>query len=214
MSAGVLFDLDGVLVDSAPLHLRAYEQVFAESGVGFPEAARRAVSEGKPRSLVIDLAVPDAPAELKARLALEKPKALAALLDDCGDCALPGARETLRALAETRVPRAVVTNSRAPHMWLRHAGLESLIPVVVTGDDVSSPKPSPEGYLLGAARLNVDPRACLAVEDSRDGWLAATNAGMHVAIIAPARPSWLDAKTEHFEHLDVASVLRAVARLQ
>jgi HAD superfamily hydrolase (TIGR01509 family) len=178
--------------------------------LSFPQAARRAVADGKPRSSVIDLAVPEAPPDLKARLADEKPKALEALLDDHGECAIPGATETVRVLAKAGVPMAVVTNSRAPHIWLRRVGLASEISVVITGDDVSSPKPSPEGYLLAAARLRVVPRDCLAIEDSRDGWIAATNAGMRVTIVAPERPPWLDANTERIKRLDAASILRMI----
>jgi len=211
-TGGVLFDLDGVLVDSAAFHLQAYERVFAEAGLPFPDVARSAVTDGKARSHVIDVAAPSATPSLKKRLADAKPKALEALLGDPGDCSMPGATETVHALANAGVPMAVVTNSRAPEIWLRKIGVATQIRVVVTGGDTASPKPSPQGYLLGAARLALDPQCCLAVEDSYDGWRAATDAGMEVVVFGGQRPKWLDADTELIHRLDASDVLRRLER--
>jgi len=211
-AGGVLFDLDGVLVDSAALHVQAYERVFNEAGLSFPEIARNAVIEGKARSSVIELALPGAPPDLKQGLSDAKPKALEAVLDKQSDCGMPGAAETVRILAQAGVPMAVVTNSRAPQIWLLKMGISTLIRVVVTGEDVASPKPSPEGYLLGAARLAVEPECCLAIEDSYDGWLAATNAGMQVAVFGHQRPEWLDADTALMQRLDASDILQRLGR--
>jgi HAD superfamily hydrolase (TIGR01509 family) len=211
-AGGVLFDLDGVLVDSAALHVQAYERVFNEAGLSFPEIARNAVIEGKARSSVIDLALPGAPPDLKQRLSDAKPKALEAVLDKQSDCGMPGAAETVRILARARVPMAVVTNSRTPQIWLLKMGISTLIPVIVTGGDVASPKPSPEGYLLGASRLGVKPESCLAIEDSHDGWLAATEARMQVAVVADEHPGWLDAGTELMPRLNASDVLQRMER--
>lgn len=207
-TGGVLFDLDGVLVDSATSHLEAYERVFREAGLRFPEIARNAVREGKTRSSVIDLALPEAPADLKRELADAKPRALEAAVANRIDCGMPGAARAVRTLAEAGVPMGVVTNSRAPQIWLQKMNIATLIPVIVTGGDVASPKPSPEGYLLGASRLNVKPKYCLAIEDSHDGWLAATNAGMRVAVVADEHPGWLDANAELVLRLDASDILR------
>lgn len=209
---GVLFDLDGVLVDSAAFHLQAYEQVFAEAALPFPDVARTAVMEGKARSRVIDLAAPSATPDVKRNLADAKPKALEAVLGDSGDCSMPGAKETVRALAGAGVPMAVVTNSRAPQIWLRKIGVAAQMQAVVTGDDTSSPKPSPEGYLLGASRLGLDPRSCLAIEDSYDGWRAAKGAGMQVAVLGDQAPEWLDTGAQLMRRLDASEVLRRLGR--
>lgn len=211
-AGGVLFDLDGVLVDSARLHELAYQRVFSEAGLSFPEVARSAVLEGKARSAVIDLALPSASADLKRRLADAKPQALEAVLQSHGDCGMPGATETVQALGRAGVPMAVVTNSRAPQIWLHTMGIAKEMRVVITGDDVASPKPSPEGYLLGAARLGADPACCLAIEDSLDGWLAARNAGMQVAVLAEEEPDWLDADSVLMRRLDVSTILRQLER--
>ncbi len=205
---GVLFDMDGVLVDSASLHVRAYEQVFDRVGLAFSEAAKNAVRSGKSRSEVLSLALPRAEQALKEELAQAKPQALRGLLRDHPDCSMPGAIESVQALSRAGIPMAVVTNSRTPQIWLQKLGISEQIRVVVSGADVSSPKPSAEGYLLGAKRLGVIPGRCLAIEDTRDGWTAARAAGMRVAVLAKERPIWIDADTQLMSRLDASRILR------
>ncbi len=206
----VLFDMDGVLVDSASLHERAYEKVFRDVGRAFSDAAREAVRSGKARAHVLDVALPGERPDLKKTLSDAKPEALKVLLADQSDCSIPGATDAVHALAKANIPMAVVTNSRSPEIWIEKLGISEQIRVVIGGDDVSSPKPSAEGYLLGAERLGVALDRCLAIEDSHDGWLAARRAGISVAIVAEARPSWLDAKTETMDCLDAARILRVL----
>jgi HAD superfamily hydrolase (TIGR01509 family) len=203
----VLLDMDGVLVDSAGLHVRAYEKVFEEARLRFSDSAREAVLGGATRSRVIEIALPTATSEVRRRLWDAKPRALGRLLEHEGDYSMKGAKEMVAALVRAGVPMAVVTNSRAPHVWLRNIGIADQIHVVITGDDVSSPKPSPEGYLLGALRLGVAPNRCLAIEDSRDGWLAATAAGMDVALFGKERPAWLDSNARFMSQLGASNVL-------
>ncbi|MGB8330100.1 MAG: HAD family phosphatase [Polyangiales bacterium] len=210
-TSGVLFDMDGVLVDSASLHVRAYERVFWTTGLPFPDVARAAVFQGKARSEVLDLALPAHEAELKRRLSEAKPAALRAILADAADCSMPGATDTVRALAVAGVPMGVVTNSRNPELWIEKIGIANQIQVLVTGDDVTSPKPSAEGYLLGAKRLGVPVEHCLAIEDSYDGWVAAKSAGMRVALVAEQRPGWLDADTQVMQRLDAERILQLLA---
>jgi HAD superfamily hydrolase (TIGR01509 family) len=208
----VLFDMDGVLVDSASLHLRAYEIAFREAGLDFPDAARLAVLRGKARSHVLDLALPGAEAELKRRLSEAKPEALKSVLANEAPCSMPGALETVLALSRAGVLMGVVTNSRTPEMWIEKTGISSHLKVLVTGNDVSNPKPSAEGYVLGARWLGVSPDRCLAVEDSLDGWTAAKSAGMRVAVVAGERPDWVPAQTEVMVRLDAVPLLRILGR--
>lgn len=209
---GVLFDLDGVLVDSASLHLRAYEVIFRDAGLDFPDAARRAVLRGKTRSHVLDLALPGAEAELKKRLWEAKPEALKLVLADGPNCSMPSAIETVLTLARAGVPMGVVTNSRAPEIWIEKTGISNHLRVIVTAEHVSRPKPSPEGYVLGAQQLGVAPGRCLAIEDSHDGWMAAMSAGMRVAVVAGERPDWVPMQTEVMPRLDAAPILRSLER--
>lgn len=206
-TSAVLFDMDGVLVNSASLHVRAYEQVFRDAGIEFSMAARDAVREGKSRSEVIEIAVPEASPAIRQALFDAKPNAVARLLRSERDVSVPGAVCMVRALAERGVAMGVVTNSVAPEIWLATVEVLKLMDVVVTGNDVSAPKPSPEGYLLAAEQLGVRSSACVAFEDSRDGWLAASRAGMRVLVLAETRPTWADASVEFVPALDSSEVL-------
>ncbi|MBW1874577.1 MAG: HAD family phosphatase [Deltaproteobacteria bacterium] len=206
-TTAVLFDMDGVLVDSAPLHVRAYEQVFRDAGLVFPAAAREAVREGKPRSKVIEIGAPAASPVTQQQLFDAKPNAVVKVLQSGQDVSMPGATQTVLALAAGGVPMGVVTNSGSPKIWLEAAGVLELMKVLVTRNDVSLPKPSPEGYLLAAKRLDVSPAGCIAFEDSHDGWLAATQAGMRAVVVATARPAWAETDTELVPTLDRAAVL-------
>jgi HAD superfamily hydrolase (TIGR01509 family) len=97
----------------------------------------------------------------------------------------PGVHELLAELQARQIPLAVATSSRSRHALghLGRAGLVDRFATIVTRDDVANPKPHPEPYLLAATRLGVDPRTCLAVEDSHAGVRAAHAAGMQTIMV-------------------------------
>lgn len=97
----------------------------------------------------------------------------------------PGVHELLGELKARRIPIAVATSSRSPHAigHLGAAGLLDHFDTIVTRDDVTLPKPHPEPYLLAASRLGIDPRNCIAVEDSHSGVRAAHAAGMQTVMV-------------------------------
>ena len=201
--------MDGVLVDSTPpCMFGRYEQAFREAGIEFPNAARAAVHEGKPRSEVIEIGALGASLALKRHLFDAKPKAVAHLLEAERDVSMPGATLAVRALADRGISLGVVTNSGTPNLWLGAVGILDQVSVVIASDDVSMPKPSPEGYLLAAKRLEVSPAHCIVFEDSRDGWLAARRAGMRVMVVGRTRPAWVTADIEVVQTIDTPNVLK------
>jgi beta-phosphoglucomutase-like phosphatase (HAD superfamily) len=109
-------------------------------------------------------------------------------------------------LSEQRLQVAVATSSEASYteFTLQHAGLEGLFEIVVTGDEIARGKPAPDIYLEAARRLQVVPAACVALEDSEAGILAATRAGMR-ALLVPDSPGPSD--------LAVQAAFRVVASL-
>jgi HAD superfamily hydrolase (TIGR01509 family) len=96
-----------------------------------------------------------------------------------------GAREILAELHARGIPTAIATSSRRNHVELHlgNAGLMEMFDAIVTRDDVVNPKPDPEPYLTAAARLGIDPAACLALEDSHAGVRAAHAAGMQTVMV-------------------------------
>jgi sugar-phosphatase len=166
----ILVDLDGTLVDSeAPV--RRVWAAFAERHELDPEAVH-AFAQGRPSRETIALLVPDAEQSTEAA-ALER----AEVDDTDGVIALPGAADLLR----IRRPLAIVTScsTALAHARLAAAGLP--VPsVLVSSDGLQRGKPDPECFLLAAAQLDVDPRRCVALEDSPAGVAAARAAGARV----------------------------------
>lgn len=175
--AAIVFDCDGVLVDSEQAWLDVIDTALRRRGLYEPEAVEpyrgvtiRDAAERLSRASGEDFAT--AQAEVAAGFA----EAL-----ESGVPVLPGVREFLVRLSGT-TPIAVASNSDRDDLRraLQLAGLARFFPVTVCADDVAEGKPSPDLYLLAAERLGVDPAACLAVEDSPVGSLAAMRAGMRV----------------------------------
>jgi HAD superfamily hydrolase (TIGR01509 family) len=175
----VLFDMDGTLVDSDAAVERAWRAWSAEYGVDGDRAVE--VGAGSPAATTIRLLLPRlSDAELAA--ATDREHELQ--YDDLADvAATPGAGRLLPMLARLGLPWAVVTSADGRLAKARMTAAGIAAPLVVTIEDVRNGKPDPEGYLLAAARLGVDPRDCLVVEDSAPGLEAGRRAGATTAAL-------------------------------
>lgn len=169
--AAVLLDLDGTLVSSTALVERSWRQWSAEYGVPVPDFG---TVHGIPAWALVDRMLAGRP---EAERAAAKARIDEIELAETGEVqVLPGAREVLGVL----VPAgrcAIVTSSSRPLALARLTGAGLPVPPLVTADDVTRGKPSPDPYLAGAALLGVDPVDCLAVEDAAAGLAAARAAG-------------------------------------
>ncbi|HET7427773.1 MAG TPA: HAD-IA family hydrolase [Gemmatimonadales bacterium] len=170
--SAVLFDLDGVLVDSTAFVELQWRRWAGARGLR-PEPFLR-VCHGRRALETIRIAAPDLDAEAEVRALVPDDEPEAAPLEP-----LPGAVRLLDALP----PRtwAVATSGPRPTATsrLRRAGLP-IPPVLVCAEDVTRGKPSPDAYLLAARELGVSPPDCLVVEDAPAGVQAARAAGMRV----------------------------------
>lgn len=187
--AGYIFDCDGTLVDSMPLHFRAWRAVLARHGLS------EALSEelfyslgGVPTPKIVEVLNEHHGTSLDPEaLCHEKEAAYEAVLPEVN------AIEPVVAVARSgmgRLPMAVASGGirRIVRRTLELAGIADLFPVVVTAEDVSEGKPAPDMFLLAAARMGVPPERCLVFEDSPLGLEAARRAGMTaVEIVPPSR---------------------------
>jgi sugar-phosphatase len=180
----VLSDLDGVLVDSHASIMRAWRAWGAEHGV--EGGAIEGVQHGRPSGEVIAALAPYLDAAEQSR-AIDLRQAA----DTEDVVALPGARELLTGDG----PVAVVTSCTVPLATARlGAGGLPVPEVLVTPERLARGKPDPEGYLLAAAELGVDPADCVVLEDAPAGVHAGRAAGMHVVGITTTHaPEELDA---------------------
>ncbi len=190
----IIFDFDGVLVDSEPLHEWAIREAVTPMGWSFTheQFVEGIVGRGDERAFTtiagwngapIDAVLADA---LLARKRLLMAEGIAA-----GRYTVqPHALEVV-ALAAARFPLAVCSGSRATvvRSMLDATGLLPHFRHVVTADDVSRAKPAPDGYLLAAESLGVAPSSCLAIEDTPTGVEAAKSAGMRVAAVCHTCPA-------------------------
>ena len=208
MIEAVVFDLDGVIVDSEQVWDDVREEYVRETGGTYTAAATRDMmgmsSVEWSRYLADELGVPGSPQEINAEIVRR-------MLVRYGDAPplIDGAVEAVR-MAAARWPLAIASSSNPEliEVVLRAAGLRELFPVTVSSQEVARGKPAPDVYLEAANRLAVEPARCVAVEDSHNGIRSAKAAGMRVvAVPNPHFPP----DEEALAHAD--AVVRTVAEL-
>jgi HAD superfamily hydrolase (TIGR01509 family) len=181
----VIFDMDGVIVDSEPLHERAYREIFREMGYGDAHGIHFPDYYGKTdRALWIDFIARHRPRQSIDELLAWKQKRLIDLLRDEEPVfeELPDLVEKLAA----RYPLAIASGSAHPVIdeVLAIRQLRRFFSVLVSSTDVPQGKPAPDIFLRAAALLEVPPACCVVVEDSIAGVEGALAAGMRVVAIA------------------------------
>jgi HAD superfamily hydrolase (TIGR01509 family) len=173
----VMFDMDGVLVDSEPLWFEAESSVMARLGGTWTQADQHALVGGSMAATTRYLLDKGTRQVSQAVVARWLTEAMIELLSTRPLPMLPGAAELVAEVAGAGLPYALVTSSEPVIVAAVLSRLDTPFPVTVCGGDVSRTKPDPEGYLLAAVKLGVDPVHCIAVEDSPNGVAAAEAAG-------------------------------------
>lgn len=179
----LLWDNDGVLVDTEPLYLRANQETLAEIGIELGEDVYRNVSLRQGRS-VFDLAADRGVTKDEIDTLRHRRNERYTALLDAGVEVLDGVRESLEHFWG-RLPMGIVTSSQPDHFERihRHTGLLGYFDFVLASGDYLRHKPHPDPYLTGAARHGHPPGRCLAIEDTERGLSAARAAGMPCIVI-------------------------------
>jgi beta-phosphoglucomutase len=184
----VLFDLDGVVTDTAEQHYLGWQRLADEEGLPFDRAANealRGVSRAESLALIVgDREVPDARRE--AMMARKNDYYVASLADLGPDDALPGARELIAACRERGLRIAIASSSRNARTVLSALGLLDAFDAIADGASVANAKPAPDLFLHAAGLLGAAPARCVVLEDARSGVDAALAAGMRAVGIGPA----------------------------
>jgi HAD superfamily hydrolase (TIGR01509 family) len=184
----VMFDMDGLLVDSEPLWYIAESTVMARLGGTWAPADQHALVGGSMASTVGYLlarsARPAEPATVARWLRAE----MVELVRTRPLPALPGVLSLLAEVRTAGLPHALVTSSEPGVVDAILGRLDIRFDVVVCAADVVQAKPDPEGYRLSAAKLGADPRRCIALEDSPNGVAAAEAAGLRVIAVPSVVP--------------------------
>lgn len=178
--AAILFDIDGTLVDSTPAVERSWRTWAGARGMDADEILRQSHGRRSEDTIAELLPVGERVAAVQELLALE-------LTDLEGVVALPNAASLLASLPVNRWAAVTSGSRELMRARLSTAGL-ALPSVLVTGEDVTTGKPDPEGYLAAAAALGVDPAACLVVEDAPAGITSGRASGAFVVAVATSHP--------------------------
>jgi HAD superfamily hydrolase (TIGR01509 family) len=186
MIKAILWDNDGVLVDTEPLYFRATREILARVGVELTQElyAEYLLKQGKGAwHLAEERGVP--PAEID-RLRDERNARYEQLLHQ-GNTAIGGAEETLANL-HGKFTMGIVTSSRPDHFEIIHrsTGLLKYFDFVITSLHYTNYKPHPEPYLVGLARAGCGKDECIVIEDSPRGLMAANAAGIRCLVIPNA----------------------------
>lgn len=197
-----LFDMDGVITDTMPLHYEAWKRAFARAGIDVDKmdiylregmtstAMAREIAIAKGRELSDE--------DIK-RIVDHKTKEFGEMVEEHGrayDCV----KETLRMLHNNGIALALVTGSKreSAEAVLKRVGLEGAFDVIVCAEDVSAGKPGPEPYLSAMQKLDMPALNCVAVENAPPGIKSAKTAkvGYVIAIASTLDPSLLQEADE------------------
>lgn len=188
MPEAVIFDLDGVLMDSEQLWNQAKEELTRSSGGHWRDDAPRAMmgmsSTEWARYLHDELGIPLDPEEINRQVVARMEELYRERLP-----LLPGALDVVRAM-QRRWPLGLASSSNREiiELFLELTALDHAFTATISSEEVARGKPAPDVYLATAERIGVDPRRCTAIEDSSNGLRSAAAAGM--AVIAVPNPHY------------------------
>lgn len=178
---GVIFDMDGLMLDTEPIYRSTVIQAAQELGYSFDdELYNRFIGCSVPvwRKVLIETFGDDYPLfRNRSRQLWEQH------VQELGVVQKAGLGELLDQLDEDGLPRGIATSSSRPDALLCLGPLAARFDAIVTGDEVEHGKPAPDIFLLAAERLNLSPAHCLVLEDSQPGTQAALAAGMSVIVV-------------------------------
>ncbi len=179
---GVILDMDGVILDSEPIHLEATNRVLKKFGAKLSygeNISLQGIAEIPYWKILMDRF---GFSEDVTVLIKEKEKHMLDILSRKELAPSEGLLEFLRALRKRRIPIGLASSSQLNQInfILRKLGLREFFSAITSGEEVSEGKPEPRIYLETARRLGVPPQRCVAIEDSRNGLISAKRAGMKV----------------------------------
>jgi HAD superfamily hydrolase (TIGR01509 family) len=182
----LIFDMDGVLVDSEPLFLKAINNLLLK------ESAEPVTDEENQNTLIGTTVEETWRRLIEMRSLPESLQSYLGKYDLAVKAVLqaeliprPGVRSLIETCSQRKLPKAVASSSLRSwvHLKLETLGFQDSFEVVLGGDDVTRGKPEPDIYLLAADRLNIPPARCIAIEDSPVGIAAAVSAGIYTVAV-------------------------------
>ena len=182
MPTGFIFDLDGVIVDTAKYHFKAWQSLAKSLQYNFTEQDNeqfKGVSRVRSLELLLEMAQYKATEREKEQWLIDKNTHYLALISHMNNSEiLPGITEILKVLKAQQIPVALGSARKNAKPILEKVGLLSYFDVLVDGNEVTMAKPNPEVFLTAAKGLEVAPEDCVVFEDAQAGVAAAKAAKM------------------------------------
>ncbi|MBV1887754.1 MAG: beta-phosphoglucomutase [Urechidicola sp.] len=177
-----IFDLDGVIVDTAKYHYKAWKKLANNLGFDFTleqNELLKGVSRVRSLEILLTIGQVSISDEKKAKIMQDKNEHYLEYITKMGqDEILDGMHEVLLYLKEKNIPFSLGSASKNARLILKQLELIGLFDAIVDGNDVSKAKPDPEVFLIAAQKLNMIPENCIVIEDAIAGVEAANFAGM------------------------------------
>jgi HAD superfamily hydrolase (TIGR01509 family) len=184
MLEGIIFDMDGVLINSHPVHRDAWRKFLSTVGKDIADDDLDFILEGRRREEILRHFFGELPEEIVAEYGHRKDQLFQANFDSVQ--VVPGVRTFLERLKAAGMPASIATSASSgrTRATLRSLKLENVFVAVVTGDDVQAGKPDPAVYRLASEQMNLPPEELLALEDAPCGVRAARSAGIRCIGVA------------------------------
>ncbi len=179
---GAIFDLDGVIVDTAKYHYLAWKRLANELGFDFSEQDNeqlKGVSRTRSLEILLEIGGLEMDAETQAKMCDKKNEWYVESIKTIDESELlKGAKEFLQELRKNGIKVSLGSASKNAVPILKGLGIIDLFDAIIDGNKVSKAKPDPEVFLLGAKELGLDPSECVVFEDAYAGVQAAKAGGM------------------------------------
>lgn len=214
MLQAVIFDLDGVIVDTAHYHFVAWQRLAKELGISFTEKDNerlKGVSRMRSLEIILEIGGVTLSEEKKEELATKKNSWFVDYIEAIKpDEVFPGVPHMLQQLRKQNYKVALASSSKNAETVLRLLQISDLFDVMVDGTMITHSKPDPEIFLLAAKKLNIPPQHCVVFEDAEAGVEAALAAGMKCVGVGSTeqlgKADFIVAKTAEFDLVKISSL--------
>ena len=177
----IVYDVDGTLIDSEPLHVAAWKQTLQSHGHDMSDLSAQFLQTmaGKKPIVIAEGMVKELGIDVPAEQFLQEKTNLFLALSETSLQPMPGAVESVRRFSDAGLRLAIGTSLNQTYLEsvLQKLNIAEAFDVIVTGDEITKGKPNPETYLLVASKLGVKPSDMLVLEDARSGVEAAKASG-------------------------------------
>lgn len=193
MDRGILFDFDGVIVQSELVHHKSFMELFEKEGVkiDYDEWYRSYAGTGS-RSILQRIKEDNKLDYDVSEFVIKRKKIYEKCLERGDLKTTPGIEDFLKELEEKNIPKAIVSGSHRSNvlLGLKVTKLEKYFQTIVSGDDLEKKKPDPEPFLFAARKLGIEPQKSVVIEDSVSGAISARGGKFKLAIMeSPALPN-------------------------